>query len=122
MLLLYTLNNNNNRIVVSSDTPGKVKNISLERNSPLLNVLTTQWNSLPSLDINDTDPDIVYSVELYEITCGQNILLMNRENVTGNRINSIVDPMQIYKVLIAARNNVAEARNGPSEVMTGIIE
>ena len=84
--------------------------------------MTTQWNYLPSLDINDTDPDIVYSVELYQITCGQNILLMNSENVTGNRINSKVDPMQIYKVLIAARNNVAEARNGESEVMSGIIE
>ena len=85
-----------------------------------MNLLTTQWNSLPSLDINDTDPDIVYSVELYQITCGQEIL-MNSETVSKNSTGNEVDPMQIYKVIIAARNNVAEARNGPSEVMTGIV-
>ena len=45
---------------------------------------------------------------------------MNSENVAGNRINSKVDPMQIYKVIIVARNNVTEARNGESEVMSGI--
>ena len=103
---------------VSSDTPGKVKDISLERNSPA-NVLTTQWTSVPSLDINDTDPDIVYSVELYQITCGQNILLMNSENVTGNNTSNNVDPMQIYRVVVAARNNVEEARKGPSVEMRG---
>ena len=47
---------------------------------------------------------------------------MNSENVTKNRISSKVDPMQIYKVIITARNNAAEARNGESEMMSGIIE
>ena len=46
---------------------------------------------------------------------------MNSETVSKNSTGNEVDPMQIYKVIIAARNNVAEARNGPSEVMTGII-
>ena len=115
---MYTLNNNNT-IAVSSDTPGKVKNISLERNSPLLNVLTTQWTSLPTLDINDTDPDIVYSVGLYQITCRQNILLMNSENVIENSISNQIDPMGVYRVIIAARNNVDGARNGPSVEMRG---
>ena len=47
-------------------------------------------------------------------------MLMNRETVSKNSTGNEVDPMQIYKVIIAARNNVAEARNGPSEVMTGM--
>ena len=77
------------------------------------------WNPLPTLDINDTDPDIVYTAELYKITCGQNILI-NRTVVAGNNVTEEgLDLMQIYKAVIAARNNVAEARNGPSVEMKG---
>ena len=107
-----------NLLLSSSDTPGEVQNPTCERNSPS-NVLTTQWTSVPSLDINDTDPDIVYSVGLYQITCGQNVLLINSENVAGNSTSNTVDPTQIYRVVVAARNNVEEARNGPSVEMRG---
>ena len=82
--------------------------------------LTTLWNPLPTLDINDTDPDILYTVELYQITCGQNILI-NRTEVAGRNVTEEgLDLMQIYKAVIAARNNVSGARNGPSVEMKGI--
>ena len=100
-----------------TETPGKVENTVCERNSHL-DVLTTQWNSLPSLDINDTDPDVVYRYELYLITCGQNILI-NSRNVTGNSTSDSVDPMQIYRATVAARNNVEGARYGPSVEIDG---
>ena len=45
----------------------------------------TSWNPLPTLDINDTDPDILYTVELYLITCGQNIPIHQTE-VAGNNV------------------------------------
>ena len=77
------------------------------------------WNPLPTLDINDTDPDIVYTVELYQITCGQNILI-NRTVVAGTSITEEnLDLMQIFKAVIAARNNVPGARNGPSVEIEG---
>ena len=79
------------------------------------------WNPLPSLDINDTDPDILYTVELYQITCGQNILI-NRMEVAGSNVTEEgLDLMQIYKAFIAARNNVRGARNGPTAKMNGIM-
>ena len=87
-----------------------MKNATSERNS-LSSLLTTRWLSLPSLDLNDVDPDIVYSVELYKITCGEDIF-MSREDVFVNSTNNTVDPMEIYKVIITARNNVERARNG----------
>ena len=62
----------------------------------------------------------MYSVGLYEITCEQNILLMNSKNVTGNSTRNSIDPMQIYSVTVAARNNVEGARNGPSVDIKGI--
>ena len=77
------------------------------------------WNPLPTLDINDTDPDIVYTVELYQITCGQNILI-NRTVVAGTSVTEEnLDLMQIFKAVIAARNNVPGARNGPSVEIEG---
>ena len=78
------------------------------------------WNPLPTLDINDTDPDILYTVELYQITCGQNILI-NRTEVAGSNVTEEgIDLMQIYKAVIAARNNVRDARNGHSVEVKGI--
>ena len=95
-----------------------MKNATSERNS-FSSLLTTRWSSLPSLDLNDTDPDIVYSVELYKITCGEDIF-MSREDVFVNSTNNTVDPMEIYKVNITARNNVEGARNESSVEIRGI--
>ena len=101
----------------SSESPGEVNNISINRNSSS-SLLTTCWSPLPSLDLNDTaaDPDIVYGVELYKITCGEDIF-MSREDVFVNSTN--VDPMETYKVIITARNNVERAKNGTSVEMRG---
>ena len=100
-----------------SDTPGNVSNASCERNYSS-NVLTTSWTSLPSLDLTDTDPDIVYIVDLFRITCGEDVS-MSHENVTGNSTSNTVDLMQIYKAIITPRNNVDGARNGTSVILKG---
>lgn len=81
----------------------------------------TLWSPLPTLDITDVDPDILYTVEFYQITCGQNILI-NRTEVAGSNVSEEgLDLKQIYKAVVAARNNVREARNGPSVEMKGIM-
>lgn len=83
--------------------------------------LTILWESLPTLDINDTDPDIVYDVGLYQITCNQNIPILYQTTVIGNSTTEVgLDMMQIYKALIAARNNVRKAKIRPSVVIEGI--
>ena len=108
----------------SSDTPGKVKNSTCERSySTSANttkaLLTTHWSSLFSLDLNNTDPDIVYSVELYKISRCENVYIMSHENMSVNNTNYAIDPMEIYKVIITARNNVEGARNGTSVEIRG---
>ena len=96
-----------------ADISNRVKNVTLLRDYSE-DELMTLWNPLPTLDINDTDPDILYTVELYQITCGQNILI-NRTEVAGSNVTEEgLDLMQIYKAFIAARNNVRGARNGPN--------
>ena len=83
------------------------------------NTILIQWDAPPSLDLTDVEPDIVYSVELYKITCGQNIFI-NHKVVFVNSTNNTVDPMEIYKVIITARSNVEGARNGNSVETRGI--
>ena len=102
-----------------ADTPKQVENVALLRDYSE-DELTILWNPLPTLDINDTDPDILYTVELYQITCGQNILI-NRTEVAGSNVTEEgLDLMQIYKAVIAARNNVRGARNGSNAQVKGI--
>ena len=107
-----------NIVLSSSDTPGTVKNTSCTRNYSS-NTITTLWDPLPSLDLTDVDPDIVYTVELFKITCGQNTMINHRVVTESNATKEDLDLMQIYRAVIAARNNVTGARNGPSVEMDG---
>ena len=100
-----------------SDTPGNVSNASCERNYSS-SVLTTSWASVPSLDLTDIDPDVVYSVDLFKITCGQDVSV-SQEIVNGNNTTNTLDLMQIYKAIITPRNNVEGARNGTSVILKG---
>ena len=78
------------------------------------------WDPLPTLDITNADPDIVYTVELFNITCGQNTLMSRILDVHGvSATMEILDLMQVYKAVIAARNNVREAITGPSVEIEG---
>ena len=103
-------------LILTAAIPDQVKNVILTRTTSVIVII--QWDALPSLDLNDTDPDIVYSVELYKITCGEDIF-MSREDVFVNSTNNTVDPMEIYKVIITARNNVEGARNGTKSETSG---
>ena len=77
------------------------------------------WDPLPTLDLTGIDPDIVHSVELVKITCGQKISVSRRVVAGSNTTEENLDFMQIYKAIIAARNNVQGAINGPSVEIEG---
>ena len=101
------------------DTPTKVGNASIQRDYTS-NLLVALWNPLFSLDITDTNPNIIYTVQVFRITCGQNIFI-NETTVAGsNATIEDIDPMETYKAAIFAKNNVRGARNGPSEKTEGI--
>ena len=102
------------------DTPGQIQNAGFQRDYSF-NTLTTFWDPLPTLDLNNTDPDIVYTVQLLKMTCGQSTLI-NQTTVAGsNATVENLDMMQIYKATVAARNNAREARNGKSVIIEGVI-
>ena len=92
------------------DIPAKVDNVSCQRDYTS-NRLVTLWNPLFTLDINDTDPDIIYNVQLFKTTCGQ-IILMDQTTVAGSSASEEnLDLMQIYKAVIAARNESTKVQN-----------
>ena len=86
-----------------------------------MGTLTIIWNPLPTLDLTGIDPDILYTVELFKITCGQNVLVSHKVVAESSVTEESLDLMQIYKAVIAARNNVTAARNRPTVEIGGII-
>ena len=46
--------------------------------------LTIIWDPLPTLDLTDIDPDILYTIELFKLTCGQNISTNQRVFAKSN--------------------------------------
>ena len=99
-------------------TTGCCGDVSISRNSS-----TLSWVAPPSLDLTGIDPDIVYCVEVYNITCGRRDLIISDCNVTETSYtsNDIVPDGYIYEYIVTPRSNVEGARNGtPSQPLRGI--
>ena len=77
------------------------------------NVSTITWVPPHSLDLTNVDPDIVYCVEVHNITCGKTDLLINDCDMTEvHYVDNNLDQGHIYRVTITPRSNVEGTRNG----------
>ena len=105
-----------------TDVPGRVKNAICKRNYSSGAHLITNWDPLPSLDLTNTEPDIVYRVQWRRVTCGQDVFMDGWEEIVPRTHSDIVirHPHEIYEVVITPRNNVTSARDGESTVMRGL--
>ena len=104
-------------IMITLDIPGTISKLECERNYSS-GILSTIWNPLPTLDITDRDPDIIYRVQIFETTCGRSILLID-ENVTESIISNSLELTEIYTAIITPRNNVPGYIDGPKKEMKG---
>ena len=89
----------------TSGTPEKVKSVYHMRYYSL-SALVIAWDPLPSLNLTSIDPDILYTVEFFNNTCGQNIFISSKVVSTNNATEDNLDLMQIYMAVVAAKNNV----------------
>ena len=82
---------------------------------------TLFWEPPFSLDLTGVDPDIVYCVEVYNITCGRRDLIISDCSVTEPSYTSddIAPHGYIYEYTVTPRSNVPGARNGSSGTVTG---
>ena len=75
--------------------------------------LSYSWDPPPSLDLTDVEPDIVYCVEIYNITCGHMDLLHSECDLTlpvfvGDELN----PSYVYQINVTPRINAVGTSNG----------
>ena len=77
---------------------------------------TLVWDPPFSLNLTNVDPDIVYCVEVYNITCGGRELVISDCNVTENGYTSdaIASDDYIYEYIVIPRSNVRGTQNGTS--------
>ena len=83
-------------------------------------VITISWSAPPTLDLTNVEPDIIYCVEVYNITCGLMELLVQNCSVTEPfYTNSLLTTGYVYRAIITPRSNVIGAVNGTSASVTG---
>ena len=82
---------------------------------------TLRWEAPYSLDLSNTELDIVYCVDVYNVSCSKKNLLTSDCNVTEtNYTFDVTDPHAYqYEFTITPRSNVRGAVNGTPR--TGII-
>ena len=84
------------------------------------NVSTLTWEAPFSLDLTGVDPDIIYCVEVYNITCGRSLLISECDVVETNYTSDALLPGYIYEYTVTSRSNVEGASNGTSTNVTGL--
>ena len=78
------------------------------------------WEPPFSLHLTGVDPDIVYCVKVYNITCGMRDLIISDWNVIEPSYTS--DALYegfLYNITVTPRSNVHNALNGISSTFTG---
>ena len=87
---------------------------NLERNGTNIS-----WGAPFSLDLTNIEPDIVYCVEVYNITCGRSHLVSECDIMETNFTSDTLQSGYIYEYTVTPKSNVASAQNGTSLTITG---
>ena len=77
------------------------------------------WIPPFSLDLTNTDPDVIYCVEVYNITCGRSLLISECDVVETSYTSDSLPPGYIYEYTVIPRSNVVGASNGTSLTEVG---
>ena len=80
------------------------------------NAISYFWEPPPSLDLTGVEPDIVYCVEVYNITCGADNLIASECDLTNPvypaNVGEGLDSNFVYNITVVPRSNVPGAANG----------
>ena len=87
----------------------------IKRNGPAIS-----WKPPFSLDLTGVDPDIVYCVEVYNITCGGSDPAFTDCDVLDTNISIYTSELSlIYEVIVTPRSNIDGAMNGTTATVRG---
>ena len=86
------------------------------------NSSTITWVAPFSLDLTGVDPDIVYCVEVYNITCGVDDLVVGDYDVTEPRfVDNRLQQGYVYRITITPRSNGQDTQNETNSTKQGIL-
>ena len=78
------------------------------------------WVAPFSLNLTNVEPDIVYCVEVYNITCGGREPVISECIIMETSFTSdALQPGYIYEYTVTPKSNVAGTQNGTSLTITG---
>ena len=101
-------------MLIDTGPLGKVTNIT--RSTSIIT-----WEAPFSLNLTNVDPNIVYCVEVVNITCGVEDLVVGDCNVTEPRyMDNRLQQGHIYRIAIIPRSNGENAQNGSDNTEIGI--
>ena len=89
---------------------------------PMSNTSIITWNHPFSLNLSNTEPDIIYCVDVFNITCGRWDHLISDCSVFDlmyTFTSTIDNSRYIYAITLTPKSNVESARNGTSLVLQG---
>ena len=73
-----------------------------------------EWVAPFSLNLTNAEPDIVYCVEVYNITCGRSLVISDCNVLETSYSSDDLQPGYIYEYTVTPRSNVEGAQNGAS--------
>ena len=88
--------------------------INLQRNGN-----TIIWEAPFSLNLTNIEPDIVYCMEVYNITCGRSHVISDCDVMESRYTNDELQSGYIYEYTITPRSNVQGALNGTKREISG---
>ena len=91
---------------------------SLKLLSVHLRISTLTWDPPFSLDLTNVHPDVIYCVDIYNITCGVAQHLVSDCNVS-EPYYTFYSEDEIHKFIVTPKNNVANSRNGTTSFQSG---
>ena len=92
-------------------TAGLLQSVS----SLVRNASTLSWVPPFSLDLTSVEPDVVYCVEVYNITCGRSHLISECDVMDTSYTNDVLHLGYIYEYTVTPRSNVQGVANGTSQ-------
>ena len=78
------------------------------------------WKAPFSLNLTNVEPDIVYCVEVFNITCGRSHLISNCNVMETKYSSGDLQAGYIYEYTVTPRSNVEGALNGTSQNIKGV--
>ena len=86
----------------------------------LNNSSTLTWDQPFSFDLTNIYPDVIYCVDIYNITCGIAEHLVSDCNVAKPYYTFYGDD-EVHKFIVTPKSNAANSRNGTASFQSGIV-